>query len=474
MPFADYDSHDALGLAERVRQGDTTPDELLDSALERCAAHNPTLNAVVIEMEDFARDAIRQGLPDGPFKGVPFLVKDLALQIQGQRTTNGCRLFAEHVANHDSELVKRYQRAGLVIFGRSASPEFGLTTTTESTLFGATRNPWNLDHTAGGSSGGASAAVAAGILPLANASDGGGSIRIPAACCGLFGLKPTRGRTPFGPDAGEGWSGMSTVHALSRSVRDNAALLDASEGPEVGSPYWAPPKARPYLEEVTREPGRMRIGLMTQTTNGTDTDPICVAAAEEAGRLLESLGHEVDPVQIKIDRERLAEASPIVMGANLLAKLEEKAAELGRPLGPDDVEHFTWLSIARAREGTAADYARAVQTLHATGRTVDAWFEQYDAILSPTLGAPPQKLGVLSLANPDLSEMLPAVLQSVGFTQVFNASGHPAISVPLVWSPEGLPIGIQIAGRFGDEGSLFRLAGQLETERPWADRRPEG
>ena len=474
MPFADYDNHDALGLAERVRQGDTTPDELLDSALERCAAQNPTLNAVVIEMEDFARDAIRQGLPDGPFKGVPFLVKDLALQIRGQRTTNGCRLFAEHVANHDSELVNRYQKAGLVIFGRSASPEFGLTTTTESTLFGPTRNPWNLEHTAGGSSGGASSAVAAGILPLANASDGGGSIRIPAACCGLFGLKPTRGRTPFGPEAGEGWSGMSTVHALSRSVRDNAALLDASEGPEVGSPYWAPPKARPYFEEVTREPGRMRIGLLTQTTNGTDTDPICVAAAEEAGRLLESLGHQVDPVRIEIDRERLAEASPIVMGANLLAKLEDKAAELGRPLGPDDVEHFTWLSIERAREGTAVDYARAVQTLHATGRTVDAWFEQYDAILSPTLGAPPQKLGVLSLANPDLSEMLPAVLQSVGFTQVFNASGHPAISVPLVWSPEGLPIGIQIAGRFGDEGSLFRLAGQLETERPWADRRPEG
>ena len=474
MSFDEYERYDALGLAEKVRQGEVSPEELLEAALERCADRNPRLNAVVIEMESYARKALQAGLPDGPFRGVPFLVKDLALQIQGERTTNGCRLFADHIANHDSELVKRYRRAGLVIFGRSASPEFGLTTTTESTLFGQTRNPWNLEHTAGGSSGGASAAVAAGLLPLANASDGGGSIRIPAACCGLFGLKPTRGRTPFGPDAGEGWSGMSTVHALSRSVRDNAALLDVSEGPEVGSPYWAPPKARPYLEEVGRDPGRLQVALLTESTNGTEVDPLCVSAAEESGQWLESLGHAVERIQLKVDREGLADSSQVAMGANLLATLEDQARQKGRCLGPDDVEHFTWLSIGRARERTAEDYARAIRGLHATGRQVDAWFEKFDVILSPTLGAPPQKLGVLSLANPNLEQMLPAVLQSVGFTQVFNASGHPAMSVPLVWSPDGLPIGVQIAGRFGDEGTLFQLASQLEAERPWADRRPPG
>jgi len=472
VTFPEYESYDALGLAELVRNGEVTPEALLEAALERTAARNPGINAVVIGMEDYAREAIAHGLPDGPFRGVPFLVKDLALQITGQRTTNGCRLFAEHVADHDSELVTRYHRAGLVTFGRSASPEFGLTTTTESSLFGQTRNPWNTEHTAGGSSGGASAAVAAGIVPLANASDGGGSIRIPASCCGLFGMKPTRGRTPFGPDAGEGWSGMSTVHALSRSVRDNAALLDASEGPEVGSPYWAPPKQRPYLQEVGRDPGTLRIALLTRPLNGTVAHPVCVEAAEDAGRLLESLGHHVEPVQIAVDRELLAHSSQTVMGSNLVATLDDKAAQLGRPLRDDDVEPFTRLMLARARERSGVDYARAIRGIHAIGRQIDAWLADYDAILSPTLGAPPEKLGVQSLLNTDLATMTPSVLQAVGFTQVFNASGHPAMSVPLFWSPEGLPIGVQLVGRFGDEGALYRLAGQLEAARPWADRRP--
>lgn len=472
MSFPEYESYDALGLAELVRNGDVTPEELLDAALARAADRNPEINAIVIDMEQSARDAIARGLPDGPFRGVPFLIKDLALQIAGQRTTNGCRLFADHVSDHDSELVTRYRRAGLVTFGRTASPEFGLTTTTESTLFGQTRNPWNTERTAGGSSGGASAAVAAGILPLANASDGGGSIRIPASCCGLFGMKPTRGRTPFGPDAGEGWSGMSTVHALSRSVRDNAALLDASEGPEVGSPYWAPPKPRPYLEEVGRDPGALRIALVTDTFNGTDTHPECVAAAEAAGKLLESLGHRIAPVRIEVDREILAFASQTIMGSNLIATLEDRAAQLGRALAPDDVEHFTNLTIVGAGQRTSVDYARAVRGIHSIGRTIDAWFDDFDAILSPTMGAPPEKLGVLSLLNTDLDQMLPAVLRSVGFTQVFNATGHPAMSVPLHWSPEGLPVGVQFAGRFGDEGGLFRLAAQLESAQPWADRRP--
>lgn len=472
MRADEYEGNDALGLAGLIARGEVTASELLDAALARMSECNPDLNAVVIPLEEHARAAIARGLPDGPFRGVPFLIKDLALQIKGSRTTNGCRLFRDHVADHDSELVARYDRAGLVTFGRTASPEFGLTTTTESTLFGSTRNPWNRDHTSGGSSGGASAAVAAGIVPLANASDGGGSIRVPASCCGLFGMKPTRGRTPFGPDAGEGWSGMSTVHAVSRSVRDNAALLDASEGAEVGSPYWAPPKVRPYLDEVTRTPGPLRISMLTETFNGTPTHPHCVDAVEAVGKLCESLGHRVEPMKLTIDRAALGSASQAIMGANLIATLEDRAAGLGREFGPDDVEPFSWMSVQSARQRTASDYARAIRTIHSIGRTIDAHFDRFDVILTPTMGAPPERIGTLSLANPDLAAMVPALLRSVGYTQVFNASGHPAMSVPLYWSADGLPIGVQFAGRFGDEGTLFQLAGQLEAAKPWWDARP--
>jgi amidase/6-aminohexanoate-cyclic-dimer hydrolase len=267
MSDFDYESHDAVGLAALVASHDVSPTELLDAALERVDARNPELNAVVLEMEGAARAAIDAGLPEGPLRGVPFLLKDLHLLVEGQPTTYGSRLFEDFVADHDSEIVARYRRAGLVLFAKTTSPEFGLTTTTESTLFGATRNPWNLEYTSGGSSGGASAAVAAGIIPAANASDGGGSIRIPASCTGLFGLKPTRGRTPMGPDAGEGWSGMSCVHAVTRSVRDSAVLLDATAGPDVGAPYWAPEPTRPFADEVEAPPGRLRIAVQTATWN---------------------------------------------------------------------------------------------------------------------------------------------------------------------------------------------------------------
>ncbi len=473
MGFADYDRYDGLGLAELVRRGDVSPEELLDEAWTRMEALNPTLNAVVIPMYEEAQRAIREGLPEGPFRGVPFLLKDLALLYAGVATTHGCRFFSDSVPDHDSELVIRYKRAGLVTFGKSASPEFGLTTTTESTLFGQTRNPWNLEHVAGGSSGGAAAAVAAGILPLAHASDGGGSIRIPAACCGLFGLKPSRGRMPFGPDAGEGWSGMSTMHAVSRSVRDNAALLDASDGEDIGAPYAAPPKSRPYLEEVGRDPGSLRIALLTDTFNGLPTHADCRLAAEDTARLCESLGHRVEAAKLTIDVQSLANASQAIMGGNVASLLDDRGEALGRPVGEDDVEGFTWISVQAARQRTSADYARAIRGIHAMGRQVEHFLQDYDMILSPTMGAPPEKLGILSLSNPDLPELVPALLTSVGYTQVFNASGHPAMSVPLHWNSDGLPIGIQFASRLGDEGALFRLAGQLEAARPWADRRPK-
>jgi amidase/6-aminohexanoate-cyclic-dimer hydrolase len=472
MGFSDYEAHDGVGLAELVSRKEVSAGELLDEAVDRMEAVNPVLNAVVIPMVEEAKATLEAGLPEGPLRGVPFLLKDLAVLYAGVPTTHGCGLFADSVPDHDSELVRRYKQAGLVIFGKSASPEFGLTTTTESTLFGQTRNPWNLEHVAGGSSGGAAAAVAAGILPVAHASDGGGSIRIPAACCGLFGLKPSRGRMPFGPDVGEGWSGMSTMHAVSRSIRDSAVLLDASDGADLGAPYPAPPKARPYAEEVDRKPEALRIGLLGETFNGLPTHPDCRRAVEDAGKLCESLGHRVEEAQLSIDSHAIAAASQAIMGGNVTSLLDDRAAALGRELREDDVEPFTWLSVQSAREKSAADYARAIRGIHAIGRTVEGFLQNFDIILTPTMGAPPEKLGVPALSNPDLPQLVTALLTSVGYTQVFNASGHPAMSVPLCWNEAGLPIGIQFAARLGGEDTLFRLAGQLERARPWSARRP--
>ena len=468
----DYESYDALGLAELIRKREAKPSEILEAAIARLEERNPKLNAIVIPMLDEARKEAGGDLPDGPFHGVPFLVKDLHLLTRGARTSYGCRLFEDFVADHDSEIVTRYRNAGLVIFGKTASPEFGLTTTTESKLFGKTRNPWNTDHTAGGSSGGAAAAVAAGIVPLANASDGGGSIRIPASCCGLFGMKPTRARTPAGPDAGEGWSGMSAVHAVSRSVRDNAALLDASSGPDLGAPYWASPPERPYLEEVGRSPGRLRIAFQSRAFNDVETHPDCVAAVEEASRICAELGHEVEESSLSIDTETFRQATGTIIAANLRATCEDRAAILGREFGPDDLEPVTYAMVTGAAATGAAEYARSVRVIHGIGRQVAGFLERYDVLLTPTMATPPLPLGVLSLSNPDFGEFLGSLLKTVGFTQLFNAAGNPAMSVPLVWNAAGLPIGVQFAGRFGDEATLFRLAGQLEQARPWFDRRP--
>jgi Asp-tRNA(Asn)/Glu-tRNA(Gln) amidotransferase A subunit family amidase len=468
----EYERYDALGLAELVRKGDTSPEELLDAALARVSERNPRLNAVNMVWEAEAREAIRAGLPAGPFRGVPFLLKDLHAHVAGLPLTQGSRLFAQQVSAVDSELVRRYRRAGLVIFGRTTSPELGLTATTESTLWGATRNPWNPARTSGGSSGGASAAVAAGILPLAHASDGGGSIRIPASCCGLFGLKPTRARVPMGPHQGEGWGGMSTAHAVSRSVRDCAALLDASHGPDEGAPYHAPAPERPYLDETLREPGRLRIAVQLEPWNGAPVDPECRAAAQDAAKLVASLGHEVEEARLELDGAALARAAQVLIGANVQATTEDAAAAQQRALTPDDVEIVTFGMVQNAKSASAADYARAVKAIHAAGRTVEAFLRRFDVLLTPTMATQPLPIGAISLAQAPSAEWIGRLQQCTGFTQLFNASGHPAMSVPLAWSRDGLPLGVQFAARFGDEATLFRLAAQLERSRPWADRRP--
>ena len=469
----EYEKFDGLGLAELVRRKQTTPEALLETAISRTEKRNPELNAVVIPMFDEARAAVQEGLPQGPFHGVPFLLKDLHLFVPGVRTTQGSALYADYVPDRESELVARYRRAGLIHFGKSASPELGLTTTTESALFGATRNPWNLDHTSGGSSGGASAAVAGGLVPLANASDGGGSIRIPASCCGLFGLKPSRGRTPMGPHSGEGWGGMSAVHAVTRSVRDSAALLDATAGPDLGAPYAAQPPERPFLDEVGRPPGTLRIALQTQPWNGAATHPDCEAAARDAAKLCEELGHVVEETDFPVDPDRLRQATMGIISTNVRATLEDRARELGREFREDDVEPATWLVASLSQNANAADYVRATRTIHAIGRELAGFLTEFDVLLTPTMATPPPRIGVLSASNPDRGEQTRTLFETVGFTQLLNATGSPAMSVPLSWNDAGLPIGVQFVGRHGDEAGLFRLAGQLEAARPWFERVPD-
>jgi amidase len=467
-----FDREDGLGLAEVVRRRDVSPKELLDAAIARVEALNPRLNAVVTRIYDAARGAVSAGLPSGPFTGVPYLLKDIGALYAGAVTSAGSRAFADAVADHDSEITARLKRAGLVIFGKTNTPEMGIATSTEPRLFGPTRNPWNLGYSAGGSSGGAAAAVAGGMLPMAHASDGGGSIRIPASCCGLFGLKPTRARNPMGPDVGEGWSGASVGHAITRSVRDSAALLDATSGPDVGDPYWAPPPAGPFLAEVGRDPGRLRIALATTPWNGKPVDSQCADAAQAAARLCEQLGHHIEEARPAIDAEALSHASRVIVSANVRNALDLRGVARGRPVTEDEVERVTWLRAQDAALFTAADYARSILVVHRTGRAVARFFTRYDILLTPTMACTPYPLGVLDMSTTDLEAFYDALLRSIAFTSLFNSSGHPAMSVPLAWSRDGLPIGVQFVAPFGDEARLFRLGAQLESAQPWANRRP--
>lgn len=469
MAIQGYSDYDAVGLAELVASGEATAAELLEEAIARAERVNERINAVVYPYYDMARERALSGLPEGPLRGVPFLLKDLYLLWAGQPMSNGSRIYADYVPDHDHEMTARYKAAGLSVFGRSTSPEFGITSTTESMLHGKTRNPWNLEHTAGGSSGGAAAAVAAGILPAANASDGGGSIRIPASCCGLFGLKPTRGRTPSGPDVGEGWAGMSTIHAVSRSVRDSAALLDATAGPDVGAPYYAPPPARPWLEEVGAPLGQLRVGVITTAFNGVETHPDCLAAVERAAQLCRDLGLEVEEAALEIPAEVRNPLFDVIRPATLVA-VEDRAAQLGRDPNPEDVEPITWQMIS-GELPSGADYLRATRAVHAIGRIVAGFFTKYDLMLTPTMASPPFLLGHLNLDREDMQAQGRDVQQTVGYTSTFNASGNPAASVPLWWNEAGLPIGVQFVAPYGDEARLIRLGSALEEAQPWFDRR---
>ncbi len=493
LPFPEYDALDGVALADLVRRRELSALEVTEAALARIAVRNPALNAVVRPMDYQARRMAAAVAVDAPLAGVPLLIKDLMATVAGVPTSHGTRVLQQLVPAADSTLIARYRRAGAVFVGKGNTPELGLTPTTESEALGPARNPWDRSRTTGGSSGGAGAAVAARMVPVAHGGDGGGSIRIPASACGVFGLKPSRGRTPTGPILGDVWRGFVQEHVLSWSVRDSAAFLDASAGMDAGAPVACPPQARPYLEEVARDPGRLRVAVTTAPFFGTTVHPDCVAALDDAASLLESLGHEVRQDAPVLDGAALARDFLTVVAVEARGEIEFLGEQLRRSLRRDELEPATWAlaEVGRVMRGT--DYVGAVRRLQQAARTVGAFFETVDVLVTPTLAQPPIPLGTLKpsgaeetilrvlgglglgrvmLAAGLLEQTVAKVYAFIPHTPLFNVTGQPAMSVPLHWNAQGLPIGTQVVARLGEEEVLFRLAGQLERARPWAGRRP--
>jgi amidase len=490
---AEYLRHDASGLADLVRRREVTPAELVETALGRIDRINPRVNAVIHRMDGSARTTAAGPLPDGPFRGVPLLLKDLVSTVAGEPYRAGSRYLEGYVAPHDSELVRRYRQAGFILLGKTNTPEFGLTPFTEPVRFGPSRNPWDPGRTTGGSSGGSAAAVSAGMVPAAGGGDGGGSIRIPASCCGLFGMKPTRGRVPTGPDFGEIWHGAVVEHVVTRSVRDSAAILDATAGPDAGAPYYAPEAARPFLEEVSRDPGTLRIAFTDRPWLGRSVHPDCTAALHDAARLLESLGHHVEEASPELDGGAFARAFITLICAELRGDLDDAAALLGRSAKRGDLEPATWALALLGRAVSAGEYSQALRVLDRIARGVGPFFDRYDVLVTPTMSIPPFVIGALQPTPKErfllgvlgalgsgrllrmagvLEQTADKVFDFIPWTPVINVTGQPAMSLPLCWNGSGLPIGVHFVGRYGDESTLYRLAGQLERARPWLMRLP--
>ena len=468
---------DATALAALVRSGETTPLELVDAAIARIERFNPALNAVIHPRFDKARDEARGTLPDGPFKGVPFLVKDLMCATAGDPYHGGMQFLKNlnWTAPHDSHLAQRYREAGFVFVGRTNTPEFGTVTTTEPLAHGPTRNPWDPDRSAGGSSGGSAAAVAARMVPVANGGDGGGSIRVPASCCGLFGLKPTRGRISSGPDRGEVWLGFAVQHVLGISVRDSAAILDATAMPFTGDPYFAPPPAKPFADALTAPLPKLRIGVLRHVPNGqVELHADCLAAVDDAAKLLEDLGHEVE----ESHPQALAEIDEDHRFMNIVASwvtrdVAHYAALAGREPEPDELEPSTQIIRKMGNKLSAADYLDTQIYLQTRARRIASWWDTgFDLLLTPTMAAPPAPLGTYAATEDDPIRPLRGTIPFIPFTSPFNATGQPAASIPLWWNDDGLPIGIQLVARYADEATLFAIAAQLEAARPWAHRTP--
>lgn len=492
MRFPEYDHLDALALGELVARGRISAAEALEAALERADLRNGRVNAIVARYDDEARARARGPLPAGPLSGVPFLVKDLLAAWRGHPLTGSSRFLAGLVADRDSEVVRRLLAAGLVLFGQTNTPELGIMGTTEPRWRGPTRNPWDVERSAGGSSGGAAAAVAARVVPAAHGNDTGGSLRIPASACGILGVKPTRGRVSLGPAHGELNSGLTVEGIVSRSVRDAAALLDLLGGPAPGDPHVAPPPSRPFLSEVGLPPGRLRIAFTPEPLLARVTNPECAAAVKNAARLLADLGHEVVEARPALPRERLARAYLVAVAAQTAVDVERGTEAVGRRPGRDDLEPGTAALAAAGRTLTARDLALAAGEMHAAARTMGAFHERHDVFVTPTTAQPPLPLGAVLPTRAERiglgllarfptrrgTDALLAVaarsFDATGNTMPFNQTGQPALSVPLHWTPDGLPVGVQLVARFGDEATLFRLAAQLEQARPWAERLPPG
>ncbi|MGK3987726.1 amidase [Sorangium sp. So ce136] len=473
MKISEYTAFDALGLAELVRRREVTPSELMDVASAAIEQVNPALNAVIGSLREDAERSLRAGLPEGPFTGVPYLVKDLGILVAGTPTGMGSRLFQGLVSPADDELMTRFRRAGLVSLGKTNTPELGMNVVTEPSVHGPTRNPWRLDRTPGGSSGGAAAAVAARMVPMAHGNDVAGSIRIPSSCCGLFGLKPTRGRIPTGPVEGEVLLGFATDHALTRSVRDSAALLDAIAGPDPGTPYFAPPPARSFLEEARTPPGRLRIAFTDATWSGAAVHDECKQAVRRAAALCEQLGHDVVLARPEVDWERLRIAFRMLLSYQ--AHLFDRVCPvLGLAPGRDTVEATTLTMAEAGRRMSAVDLHDVLVARDQISRQVGQFFTQFDALLTPTLTTLPIPPGTLNANDPSVGAeaWLDQIFAFAAFTPLFNVTGSPAMSVPLHVSADGLPVGVQFAGRYADDATLLRLAGQLEQAAPWDRRRP--
>lgn len=478
---------DATAQADLVRTREATPSELVDAAIERIERCNPELNAVIHPRFEQARVEAAGALPDGPFRGVPFLLKDLDGFSAGDPYHAGNRLLRDrgHVADTDSYMTRKFREAGLVILGRTNTPELGLQPATEPLAYGPTHNPWNPDHSTGGSSGGSAAAVASGMVPMAHAGDGGGSIRVPASECGLVGLKPSRGRHSLGPELGEAWGGFVIRLALTRSVRDCAAVLQAVQGPMPGDPYTAPPPRRPYPHEVGVEPGRLRVGYTTQPADPSVlTTPECVAAVERTAAWLEELGHDVEESRPEVwddedVNQRLTGHFLSAFGVWTAVELERLGELVGHELTAADVEPGTWAIAEVGRSVRGVDYLAAMEFFHGLGRLMAHWWDDpadggagHDVLLTPTIPEPPPTLGQFMPTEDNPMVGLFRAAQIVPFVMPFNITGQPAMSLPLHWSDEGLPLGVQLVAAYGREDLLIRLAAQLERAHPWADRRP--
>jgi amidase len=463
---------DAIGQAELVRKKEVQAIELIEAAIRRIELLNPKLNVVITPMFELAVEAARRKVPRSLMAGVPFLLKDLIATFGGIRQTEGSRFLKDYIAQHDSELVKRLKQAGLIIVGKTNTPEFGNTATVEPELFGPSHNPWNVNRTTGGSSGGSAAAVAVGMTPMAHGNDGGGSLRTPASCCGVFGFKPTRGRNPLGPEYGDLFCGLISEHALTRSVRDSAALLDITSGEAPGDPYIIQPPVRPFLEEVGAEPGRLLIAFTTESPDGVPVHIECKRAVNEVATLCAELGHEMIEAAPKFDVKKLGDAFTNLWADCNAWLIDLCAYRTGKAPTPREFEPLTWALQELGRKHSAADLLMTIQDIQRVARDIGLFFEKYNVWLTPTLPQPPVPLGHFDAPSDNPMDAFEKIGQFETFLELVNATGQPAMSMPLHWTPDNLPVGVQFIGRFGGEATLFRLAAQLEQARPWFDRYP--